>query len=185
MLGVTAKLDSQALWPGTDFTLLWSDRACPAQGRPVFLISAQHPNQSHWNCMTKVNGSNVTFLNSAYIASDPEMSTIIAIPGQGLNNVSPSECQKSRPAVAPQQRWVAVAGSSDRAGFSLKPALSAVKHRNLLLFRELQSSLTKRHSGTSKKGSGLRRHSTYSIWYFGHKVFFGDYYPACPSPVHL
>lgn len=136
--------------------------------------------------MTKVNDSNVTFLNSAYIASDlEEMSTVIAIPGQGLNKVSPSECQRRRPAVPPQQRWVAVAGSSGRLGFSLKPALSAVKHRNLLLLRELQTSLTKHHSDTSKRGSGLRSHSTYSIRYFGHSVFFGDYYPACPWPVPL
>lgn len=133
--------------------------------------------------MTKVNGSNVTFLNSACVASDPEeMSTVTAIPRQGLNKISPSECQKSRPALPPQQRWVAVAGSSDRPGFSLKPVFSAVKHRNLLL-RELQTSLTKRHSDTSKRGSGSRSHSTYSVRYFGHKVFFGDYYPACPWPV--
>lgn len=85
--------------------------------------------------MPKVNSSNVTFLNSTYVASD---STVIMIPVQGPSKVSPSECQKSRPAVPPQQRWVAVAGFSGRSGFGLQTAPSAVKHRNLLLSKELK-----------------------------------------------
>lgn len=100
---------------------------------------------------TKVHGSNGTFLNSAYVAFRPR--------GDVHRHCNPrTRRQKSLTlwgippstsvlgVVPPQLRWAAVAGSSDRPGFSLKPALSAVKHRNLLLLRKLQTSLTRHHS---------------------------------------
>lgn len=108
--------------------------------------------------MTKVEGSNVTFLNSSCVAQPPRR----CLPSlQSQDKVSPeshAECQKSRPAAPPQQRWVAVAGSSDRPAFSLKTALSTPQHRNLLLLKERQTSLPQHHSGTRKRDSRLRSH---------------------------
>lgn len=121
--------------------------------------------------MAEVNGSNVTLLNSTSITSNPEMS-----PFEARTQLQQSHPLSGRRAgqLYPLQRAGLLWLAPDRPGFSLKPVLSAVKHRNLLPLRELQTSLTRHHSNDSKRAGGLRSHSIYSIWYFGCKIFFGE-----------
>lgn len=128
--------------------------------RCVFL-SAQHPNVSYRDCMTEVNGSDVTFLNSTSIASNPEMSPPEARPR--LQQSHPLSARRAGQLFLPSRAgllWLA----PDRPGFSLKPVFSAVKHRNLLPLRELQTSLTRHHSNGSKRAEKSQHLLNVVLW---------------------
>lgn len=98
--------------------------------------------------MTEVNGSNVTFLNSTSIISNPGMSPLEARTQPQQSH--PLSARRAGQLYLPSRAellWLA----PDTPGFSPKPVLSAVKHRNLLPLRELQASLTRHHSNGSKR----------------------------------
>lgn len=148
-----ARCPPKPMWLQTNSALLWSDGVCTASGRLAFLVSIELADQCHWEFPTK------TF--RCYF------------PEQCLHCLRPRGdvhlCHNPRKVLTlwmlKEQRWVAAADSSDRT-------LTEVKLRNIFLLAALQSSLTKHHSGTSKRGSRLRNHNT-SRQCFGHKVFRG------------
>lgn len=136
-----ARCPPKPMWLQTNSALLWSDGVCTASGRLAFLVSIELADQRHWEFLTK------TF--RCYF------------PEQCLHCLRPRGdihlCHNPRKVLTlwmlKEQRWVAAADSSDRT-------LTKVKLRNIFLLAALQSSLTKHHSGTSKRGSRLRNHNT-------------------------